>query len=385
MKTTHQFFIGDARKNNKIPSESVDLVVTSPPYPMIQMWDEVFSNQDLKIQQALKNQDGLSAFEFMNQLLDRVWDEVYRVLKFGGFACINIGDAVRTMNDHFMLYTNHSRILNYMLKKGFTPLPAVIWRKQTNAPNKFMGSGMLPAGAYVTLEHEYILILRKGGKRLFQTEEDKLHRQKSAFFWEERNQWFSDIWMDLKGTVQKLNEKDVRKRSAAFPFELPYRLICMYSTHGDMVFDPFLGMGTTMLAAMATGRNSIGVELEKNFCDPILSRMKSAVEVSNSRISNRLESHIDFISQRIKSGKPVMHTNTLYGFPVITAQEQNLMIHSLSSISQTGDCSFEVTYSDQPQDEFCRTWSENKKIIDKPSKKKKPENSIRKPIQLELL
>ncbi|MFH2067105.1 MAG: site-specific DNA-methyltransferase [Pseudomonadota bacterium] len=387
MKTVHQFSIGDARKSKHIPPKSVDIVVTSPPYPMIQMWDDVFAAQDNDIQKALDNRDGMLAFERMNRLLDRVWDEVYRVLKFGGLACINIGDAVRTINDHFMLYPNHSRILTKMLSIGFTPLPAIIWRKQTNAPNKFMGSGMLPAGAYVTLEHEYVLILRKGGKREFQHEEEKQHRRKSAIFWEERNQWFSDVWMDLKGTVQKLDKQDVRNRSGAFPFELPYRLICMYSTQGDLVFDPFLGMGTTMLAAMASGRNSIGIEMDKHFYDPIVSRMETALEISNTRIAGRLENHLAFVSGRISSGKPVKHVNTHYGFPVMTAQEKNLMIHSVESIRQTGDHAFEAVYSDRPQDEFCRTWPENSMIPDPLPGKQKPSKKtpVRKPIQLELL
>lgn len=117
----------------------------------------------------------------MHQELDKIWSECYRVLKEGGIACINIGDATRTINNNFCLYTNHARIINYCLKIGFTNLPNIIWRKQTNAPNKFMGSGMLPAGAYVTLEHEWILIFRKGGKRQFKTEKDKVERRSSSF------------------------------------------------------------------------------------------------------------------------------------------------------------------------------------------------------------
>ena len=132
-------------------------------------------------------------------------------------------------------------------------------------PNKFMGSGMLPAGAYATLEHEYILILRKGNKREFKSKEDKLRRQQSAFFWEERNVWFSDIWEDLKGTKQNNIDKHIRERSGAYPFELPYRIINMFSLRGDTVLDPFLGTGTTTLACMATARNSIGYEVNPNF------------------------------------------------------------------------------------------------------------------------
>ena len=136
-----------------------------------------------------------------------------------------------------------------------------------------MGSGMLPAGAYVTLEHEFILILRKGNKRNFVTEADKKRRKQSAFFWEERNLWFSDVWEDLKGTKQNNIAKEIRERSGAFPFELPYRIINMFSVKEDAILDPFLGTGTTMAAAMATGRNSIGVEIDKNFRETLVCKI----------------------------------------------------------------------------------------------------------------
>ena len=158
MKTNHKILFQDARELKEIASESVDLVVTSPPYPMINMWDDMFSNQNVEIERALAGGDGRQAYELMHQILDSVWDELFRVLKNDRFACINIGDATRKIKDDFCLYPNHARILNYLLSIGFSVLPDILWRKQTNAPNKFMGSGMLPAGAYVTLEHEYVLI-----------------------------------------------------------------------------------------------------------------------------------------------------------------------------------------------------------------------------------
>jgi DNA modification methylase len=199
VKTTHKIIFGNAADMHEIQNKSVDLVVTSPPYPMIAMWDEIFSKQNPAIGDALKKEDGKTAFELMHQELDKVWNEVYRVLKAGGFACINIGDATRTIGGEFKLYPNHARILSRCLELGFSPLPEILWRKQINAPNKFMGSGMWPAGAYVTLEHEFILILRKGGKRQFNTLEEKLCRRESSYFYEERNTWFSDVWQDLQG------------------------------------------------------------------------------------------------------------------------------------------------------------------------------------------
>jgi len=194
MITTHKIIFQDSSNMRVLSDESIDLVVTSPPYPMIEMWDQIFADQNEEIGRALKNNDGPTAFELMHQALDKVWDELYRVLKVGGIACINIGDATRTINSRFALYTNHSRIHTYMQNIGFSALPAILWRKQTNAPNKFMGSGMMPPGAYVTLEHEYILILRKGNKKEFKTIDEKKQRRESSFFWEERNVWFSDLW-----------------------------------------------------------------------------------------------------------------------------------------------------------------------------------------------
>ena len=201
MKSSHKIIIGDARQLNSISDESVDLIVTSPPYPMIEMWDNVFSKLNPSIDDALKKNDGQKAFNLMHNELDKVWKECCRLLKPGCIACINIGDAVRTINGSFKMYSNHSRIINYMCNLGFDQLPDILWRKQTNAPNKFMGSGMLPACAYVTYEHEYILIFRKGEKRVFNNNGEKENRRASAFFWEERNVWFSDVWNDLKGTT----------------------------------------------------------------------------------------------------------------------------------------------------------------------------------------
>ena len=242
-----------------IPDKSVHLIVTSPPYPMIEMWDDSFASQDLEISSAIEQKEYSLAFEKMHRVLDAVWRECDRVLVDNGFVCINIGDATRTFDGNFQLFSNHSRIIQSFLNMGYCVLPDILWHKPSNSPNKFMGSGMYPAGAYVTYEHEYILVFRKGGKREFKGVGREL-RQKSAYFWEERNVWFSDIW-EIRGTNQTVNgNASSRKRNASFPLEIPYRLVNMYSVEGDTVLDPFAGMGTTNMACMASNRNSIGVE-----------------------------------------------------------------------------------------------------------------------------
>ena len=352
MKTTHKIYFENSQNMGAIPSGAAHLVVTSPPYPMIEMWDDMFSNQNSGIAKALNKGDGWNAFELMHRELDPVWKETHRILANGGIACINIGDATRTIGGHFNLYPNHSRILAAMIKAGFSPLPTILWRKATNAPNKFMGSGMLPAGAYVTLEHENILILRKGPKREFQTSEEKQLRRESAFFWEERNTWFSDIWFDLTGTSQTLANDKARLRSAAFPFELPYRLINMYSTKNDMVVDPFLGTGTTMAAAMAAGRNCLGFEINPGFQDQLLGIEVPIIATSNNRIDQRIRNHIDHIDRRLKENYHFKYVNKHYDFSVMTRQELDLFFNPLENVERKDESTMEVTYAAAPNNDF---------------------------------
>ena len=279
-------------------------------------------------------------------------------MKNGSIAYLNIGDATRTINDNFSLYQNRTRMMSYLLKLGFSALPAILWRKQTNAPNKFMGSCMLPPGAYVTLEHEYLLIVRKSKKREFKSFKDKQIRRQSAFFGEERNVWFSDSWLDVKGASQNLFDNKLRNRSAAFPFEVPYRLINMFSVKGDTVLDPFLGIGTTMYAAMTACRNSIGFELDKNFSDSIRSRIDLIIHYSNELIDNRLSSHLSFLNEKYKTGKEFKYLNKHYEFPVVINQEKELLINSVVGVKETCNNDFEIMYSEEPQQEFCGDWKD---------------------------
>ena len=342
--TEHKLIVDDAAQTRAIADESIDLVVTSPPYPMIAMWDDLFCGRNARIAEMLKMGKGTAAFKLMHQDLAPVWDRMYQVLKPGGFACINIGDATRKIGSEFCLYANHARLLNYLDKKGFSVLPDILWRKQTNSPTKFMGSGMLPAGAYVTLEHEYILIVRKGGKRAFKTETEISNRRQSAIFWEERNEWFSDVWMDLKGTVQRLKGKEARSRSGAFPFELAYRLINMYSVKGDTVLDPFVGTGTAVLAAMAAGRNSVGVELDAALLPAIHDNIMEIIPLANQRINQRLAAHAAFVQDRIDQNKPLKHRNRHYGFPVVSSQEKELLIDALHRVEPKSEKAWSVVY-----------------------------------------
>ncbi len=325
MKTTHRVICGDARDMAELESSSVDLIVTSPPYPMIQMWDETFSMMNTEIEEALNAADGPQAFELMHQELDCAWRECHRVLKEGGIICINVGDATRTVGEEFRLYPNHSRVLTTLTALGLRVLPWIIWRKPTNAPNKFMGSGMLPPGAYVTLEHEFILIARKGNRRLFASGEERSRRRQSAYFWEERNQWFSDVWTDLTGTSQPLQSETTRSRSAAFPVELPYRLIQMFSIRGDTVLDPFAGVGTTLVAAVITARHSIGIEIEAGLIPLILRRLVDGVELGQQTVQQRYRAHVQFLRQRDSTKTPPRYHNRSLDVDVMTSQETDMV------------------------------------------------------------
>jgi len=212
-----------------------------------------------------------------------------------------------------------------------------------------MGSGMMPPGAYVTLEHEYILIFRKGGKREFKKSDEKSNRQESSFFWEERNIWFSDIWEKLNGVLQKLKDEKVRDRSAAYPFELAYRLINMFSVKGDVVLDPFFGTGTTMLAAMASARNSLGVEIDPNFKNTIFDRVNAIQDYSNNLIRERIKKHLEFVEKRENEKGLLKYTNEPYGFKVMTRQELGLLFNELLNVENNGENEFKVQYSETPQ------------------------------------
>lgn len=344
MKSSHKIIFSDSRQLHSVKDESVELVVTSPPYPMIEMWDNIFSRLNPSIGDALKRKDGQSAFNLMHNELDKVWKECFRVLKPGCIACINIGDAVRTINGSFQMYPNHARIINCMCNLGFVQLPDILWRKQTNAPNKFMGSGMLPACAYVTYEHEYILIFRKGEKRIFKSNKEKGNRRASAYFWEERNVWFSDVWNDLKGASQQLCNNTARERSAAYPFELAYRLICMHTIYGDTILDPFLGTGSSMAAAIVSCRNSIGIDIEESLKNTISLVIQASLKMGRKRILDRLANHREFISDRIKRGKNIKHQNVNHDFGVVTSQETDILMSIPAKIQLVADLEYEVNY-----------------------------------------
>ena len=342
METTHQLYPKNSSDMSEVKSDSVDLVITSPPYPMIKMWDSLFSSLNKNVAIALKQENGKLAFDLMHKELDKVWKEVVRVIKPSGIICVNIGDATRKIGNIFQLYPNHVRIINFFLNNDFIEFPCILWRKPTNSPNKFLGSGMLPPNAYVTLEHEYILIFRKGTSMRSIAPKSE-NRYNSVFFWEERNKWFSDVW-ELKGIKQHIGSEETRCRSVAYPFELAYRLINMYSVQGDVILDPFLGTGTTTIAAISSCRNSIGIEIEENFKPIVISGIQTAAPLANDKSTERLQHHFAFIHDYTQIKGSPKHYNQIMGSPVVTSQETELELLGVDNVIEKTENAFQATY-----------------------------------------
>ena len=209
---------------------------------MIPQWDRLF--------RAL----GAVDYPGMLRVLSDAWTECYRVLVPGGILAVNVGDALRSVDGEFRLWPNPAETLVSASRIGFVPLPYILWKKPTNRPNAFLGSGFLPPNAYVTLDCEHILLFRKGSLRRFPSHDPT--RLASRFSRAERDRWFSQVWTDIRGVRQASSSG----RSAAFPAALAERVVRMFSVRGDTVLDPFAGTGTTLWAAARWGRDAIGVE-----------------------------------------------------------------------------------------------------------------------------
>ena len=221
----------------ELEDKSVHLIITSPPYPMIKKWDKMF---------------GIVNFQYQHRQLLHSWEECQRVLVDGGIMCVNIGDATRSMGKFgFWCFPNYAKNAMDMFNLGMTPLIPIFWKKISNRPNAFLGSGFLPPNAYISQDHEYIAIFRKGNLRKFKPKDE--NRYASSFTKEERDLWFRQTW-EIPGAKGS-------KQSSKFPTEIPRRLIRMFSVIGDTVLDPFCGHKTTMYAAGELGRIGIGYDI----------------------------------------------------------------------------------------------------------------------------
>ena len=262
--TTHRLIQADARQLDFIPDGSVHLVVTSPPYWTLKRYNE--------------NPNQLGHIEQYEQFLDelnKVWKHCYRILVPGGRVVCVVGDVClsrRSFGRHVVMPL-HSDISVACRKIGFDNLNPIIWYKISNANyevnngTKFLGKPYEP-NAIIKSDIEFMLMQRKPGGYRKPTEEQ---RRLSMIDKKDFGAWFRQIW-DITGA-------STRQHPAPFPYELAYRLVRMFSFSGDIVLDPFSGTGTTMVAALRTGRNSIGVEIDGEYCRMAAHRLRD--ETSN--------------------------------------------------------------------------------------------------------
>ena len=250
MQTTHIHINGDSRQMNLIPDKSVHLIVTSPPYWQLKDY-------------GTENQIGFhDNYESYINNLNLVWKECYRILHDGCRLCINIGDqfARSVYYGRYKVIPIRTEIIKFCETLGMDYMGAIIWQKQTTmnttGGGAVMGSFPYPRNGILKLDYEFILIFKKLGNAPKPTSEQK---KNSILSKEEWNVYFASHWT-FSGARQD-------GHIAMFPEELPKRLIKMFSFVGETIFDPFMGSGTTALAAKKLGRNSIGYEINPEFID----------------------------------------------------------------------------------------------------------------------
>jgi len=223
----NKIILGSSENMREIPNNSLHLMITSPPYNVTKEYD-----QDLSLQEYLK-------------LLQSVFSETFRVLVDGGRACINVANLGR--RPYLPLSDFVSRI---MLEIGFHMRGEIIWNKGAGAGvSMAWGSFQSASNPVLRDVHEYIMIFSKGSFSHKKTEGKENTISKEQFM-----EWTKSVW-----TMNPESAKKV-KHPAPFPIELPYRLIQLYTFKGDVILDPFMGSGTTAIAALKTERKYVGYD-----------------------------------------------------------------------------------------------------------------------------
>lgn len=227
----NKFILGTAENMKELPDNSVHLMITSPPYNVSKEYDE-----DLSLKEYL-------------QFLENAFKETYRVLVNGGRACINVANLGR--KPYIPLSDYISKI---MIDIGFNMRGEIIWNKAASAsPSTAWGSWQSASNPILRDIHEYILVFSKGD---YKREKGKKENTISK---EQFMEWTKSIWTINAESAKKIGHP------APFPEELPYRLIQLYSFKGDIVLDPFMGSGTTAVAALKTDRKFVGYEISKEY------------------------------------------------------------------------------------------------------------------------
>jgi modification methylase len=279
--TTHVIYQGDARDLSAVETASVHLVCTSPPYAMLKEYPD---HPD-----QLGNIPGYE--DFLNEL-DRVWEECFRILVPGGrIACV-VGDVClsrRKARRHQVLPLA-ADIQVRGRRLGFDNLTPIRWLKVANIvleasrSARYLGKPNLPNGV-VKNDIEHILFLRKpGGYRKPTASQEHLSRINT----DDYIKWFSPVWTDIRGQIRK-------DHPAPYPLEVANRLVRMFSFVGDTVVDPFAGTGTTALAALIAGRNSISLDIEPSYVDLMEKRLHGS-EIVGKLAVHRKNPEVDAIS-----------------------------------------------------------------------------------------
>lgn len=256
MKTIHKIINGDSRQMNCLADKSIHLAITSPPYWQLKDY-------------GTESQIGYhESYESYINNLNLVWKECHRVLHPGCKLCINIGDqfARSVYYGRYKVIPIRTEIIKYCETLGFDYMGSVIWQKVTTCNTTggatIMGSFPYPRNGILKLDYEFILLFKKQGVSPAPTKEQKEHSIITKDDW---NTFFSGHWR-FAGAKQD-------GHIAMFPEELPARLIKMFSFSGETVLDPFLGSGTTALAARNSGRNSVGYEINSDFIPTIKNKL----------------------------------------------------------------------------------------------------------------
>jgi DNA modification methylase len=261
---SHIVRLGDARTLDWIPDTSVHLVVTSPPYWTLKQYNE-----------RAGQLGHINGYETFLDELDKVWRHCYRALVPGGRLVCVVGDvciARRRNNGRHMVMPLHADISVRCRRIGFDYLTPIMWQKIANASyevengSSFLGKPFEP-NAIIKNDMEYILMLRKPGGYRKPTEEQ---RRRSKLTKAEHSAWFRSVWTDVPGT-------STRHHPAPYPIDLAYRLVRMFSFADDTVFDPFLGTGTTSVAAIRAGRYSLGNELDPEYLKLAVRRIRGEI------------------------------------------------------------------------------------------------------------
>jgi modification methylase len=240
----------------------VDLVVTSPPYWTLKQYKEGRDGQ----------MGDIADYEEFFEELDKVWRKCTRVLVGGGRICCVVGDVCipRKKGGRHYIMPLHADIQVRARKLGLDCLTPIMWHKITNGATEAEGNGTgfygkpYQPGAIIKNDIEYILFLRKGGQY---RSVSHMMKALSMLTKEEMQAWFRSVWTDIRGASRR------EGHPAPYPLELADRLIRMFSFAGDTVLDPFLGIGSTSLAALLAGRNSIGNEIEPAYLEIAYTRL----------------------------------------------------------------------------------------------------------------